>query len=102
MEESTKETVVIVHGTWAGLEPGLTKWWHPVDGHPAPEGFIGKLDAALHERGSPARCWAHCTEGDQIFHWSPGENSWVARTNAASALKDYVIKVQGLCYQSSE
>jgi hypothetical protein len=93
MEELAKETVIIVHGTYAAPKPGMTQWYQPVKGAPAAEGFIAKLDAALHKRGSPARCWAHCDEGHQFFQWS-GENSWVARTSAASALGDYVERLQ--------
>jgi hypothetical protein len=87
MDEAAKETVIIVHGTYAAPQPGASRWYQPT------EGFIAKLDAALQERGSPARCWAHCTQGDPIFQWS-GENSWIARTHAASALGDYVAKLR--------
>lgn len=93
MEASTKETVIIVHGTWAAPEAGAIRWYQPVYGVPSAGGFVSKLDHALGERGSPARCWAHCSEGSQIFHWS-GENDWVARTTAASALREYVIALQ--------
>ena len=93
MEEPPKETVIIVHGTWAAPEPGKARWYQPVDDVPAAEGFVSKLDAALQKRGSPARCWAHCTKGNPIFQWS-GENSWIARTRAASALGDYVAKLR--------
>jgi hypothetical protein len=96
---SEKETIIIVHGTWAA--PGSTKrrWYEPVDARPGGESFTAKLDAALRERGSHARCWAHCTQGDQIFYWSHGENDWVVRTRAASALGEYVTKLrnEGWC-----
>ena len=93
MEESAKETVVIVHGTWAAPEPEKTQWYQRPDDVSATDGFVSKLDAALEARGSPARCWAHCVKGLPIFQWS-GENSWVARTRAAGALADYLAKVQ--------
>jgi hypothetical protein len=92
LQVGAKETVIIVHGTWAAPEPGNARWYQAIDGVPAAEGFVGRLDAALEERGSPARCWAHCSQGDQIFHWS-GDNSWIARTHAASRLGDYVAKL---------
>jgi hypothetical protein len=92
MEEAAKETVVIVHGTFAAPKPGVSRWYQLTEGMPATNGFIAKLDAALCERGSPARCWAHCTQGNPIFQWS-GDNSWIARTHAASALGDYVAKL---------
>jgi hypothetical protein len=88
MEEPAKETVIIVHGTWAAPEPGASRWYHPVEGVPAAEGFIAKLDAALLQRGSPARCWAHCPEYP-TFQWS-GDNNWIARTQAGSALVAYL------------
>jgi hypothetical protein len=94
MEELAKETVVIVHGTWAAPEPDKTQWYQQPDSTSATKGFVGKLDAALQERGSVARCWAHCTEGNPMFQWS-GENSWIARTRAARALADYVAKLRG-------
>src|SRR5262249_29156484 len=52
----------------------------------------------LQKRGSAARCWAHCSQGDQGFHWS-GENSWIDRTRAASELGNYVRKLrnEGWC-----
>jgi hypothetical protein len=101
MRDALKETVIIVHGTWAApdwagpkLEESVKrKWYEFVDGRPGDEPFPTKLDAALQERGSPARCWAHCTKCDQIFHWSGG-NSWIERTSAASQLGDYVTGLQ--------
>ena len=55
MEASRKETVIIVHGTWAAPELGARRWYQPVYGAPSVGGFVGKLDDALGERGSPAR-----------------------------------------------
>jgi hypothetical protein len=94
MEELARETVIIVHGTWASPQPDKTQWYQRSDGVSATDGFVSKLDAALQERGSPARCWAHCTKDDPIFQWS-GENSWIARTSAARALADYADKLRG-------
>ena len=96
MEKSANETVIIVHGTWAAPDPAERKWYQPIDGRPCGEPFVARLDAALQARGSSARCWAHCPPGDQCdpgFHWS-GENNWIDRTLAASALADYVAKLR--------
>jgi alpha-beta hydrolase superfamily lysophospholipase len=92
MEEAAKETVIIVHGTFAAPELGASRWYQPT------EPFIAKLNDALQKRGSAARCWAHCSQGDQGFHWS-GENSWVARTQAAAKLRSYVLNLrnEGWC-----
>jgi hypothetical protein len=99
MAGASKETVIIVHGTWAAPDPVKRRWYEPVDGRPGGEPFPAKLDAALQERGSPARCWAHCAPGDQIFYWCPADNNWIARTRAAFALGDYVVKLrkEGWC-----
>jgi hypothetical protein len=94
MGESEKETVIIVHGTWTGLEPGKTRWFQPHDVRDGSLTFTAKLDGALKARGSSARCWAHCARSDQIFHWSPAPNSWIARTRAAVALADHVARLQ--------
>src|SRR5262244_4146201 len=93
MEEPAKETVIIVHGTWAAPEPAAKRWYQQIDGGKLASGFVAKLDAALQKRGSPAQCWAHCPAGNPIFQWS-GENNWIARTRAASALGDYVAKLR--------
>ncbi|MDA9537464.1 hypothetical protein ACM41_15065 [Bradyrhizobium sp. CCBAU 21362] len=95
IDELPRETVIVVHGTWAGLRSGTTNWWFrtaEADGN-APS-FTAKLDEALEKRGSRARCWAHCDRNDQVFHWSPGANSWIERTRAAAALADYVAELQ--------
>jgi hypothetical protein len=94
-----KETVIIVHGTWAAPEPNVTRWYQRGDGAAALYGFTTRLDTALETRRSAARCWAHCDD-ESIFHWS-GENNWVARATAASALAEYVLKLQSegwLCH----
>src|SRR5262249_48740676 len=92
VREGVKETVIIVHGTWAAPKPDKAPWYQRIEGPLANRGFVSKLDAALDQRGSPARCWAHCGAGDQVFHWS-GDNSWIARSHAASELMDYVVKL---------
>ena len=98
MEEAAKETVIVVHGTYAAPQPGARLWYQPVEGVPATEGFIAKLNDALQKRGSAARCWAHCSQGNQGFHWS-GSNNWIDRTQAASELGSYVrdLRNKGWC-----
>jgi hypothetical protein len=91
MDGSAKETVIIVHGTFAGPKLGKRCWHQPSDSDP--KGFIARLNLALQQRGSAARCWAHCSEADQGFRWS-GKNSWVDRTQAAAELGDYVTKLR--------
>jgi len=90
MEEQAKETVIIVHGTWAAPVANQLHWYQLGGGE---GGFVRKLDDALRAKGSRARCWAHCDQTSKIFHWS-GENSWVARTRAADELGDYVQELR--------
>jgi hypothetical protein len=93
MAKYLKETVIVVHGTWAAPRPGKDSWYHPVKDTSAPEQFTAKLDAGLQKHGSPARCWAHCPLYGPTFQWS-GDNSWIARSHAVSALVEYVGKLQ--------
>src|ERR1700730_6295153 len=89
-----KQTVIIVHGTFAAAKPGERQWYHRAEKDHI-EGFTAKLDAALAKRGSSARCWAHFETGDEeAFQWS-GDNSWIARTRAAHSLADYVTRLRG-------
>jgi len=103
-----KETIIIVHGTWAepegpapkqksclvnpSLEPsrhGLeTTRWYQIDGE-----FSAKINAALRERGSLARCWAHCAQGFPMFFWS-GENDWTERAKAAAKFHEHFLDLQ--------
>jgi hypothetical protein len=92
IDTPSRETIIIVHGTWAAPEEGKTKWYQP-DGGSKNETFTTKLDTALAQRGSPARCWAHCGDGQSIFTWT-GENSWIGRTRASGAPAAYVSKLQ--------
>ncbi|KRR06355.1 hypothetical protein CQ12_33410 [Bradyrhizobium jicamae] len=85
--------MIVVHGTWAAPKPDKTQWYQPIEGSGMASGFVGKLNNALQERGSPARCWAHCTPENKFFRWS-GENSRIARMQAASSLAGYVRQLQ--------
>jgi hypothetical protein len=93
MDTSAKETVIIVHGTWAALDPKRKQWYDRIDGDAVSRGFVAKLNDELEKRGSQARCWSHCTEGDQIFQWT-GKNSWLDRTQAAAELGNSVAELQ--------
>jgi hypothetical protein len=93
MSQSARDTVIIVHGTWAGPIDNKFQWYQRHGFETPAEGFLAKLDAELEKRGSPARCWSHCSADEDIFHWT-GENSWVERTAGASKLAAYVAKLQ--------
>ena len=87
--EQPKETVILVHGTWAAPVDGKHPWYQTLEGPGAEDTFVAKLDAALERNGSSARCWAHCDEASKPFHWS-GENNWLARTAAAVRLSEEI------------
>lgn len=94
MPAASKETVLIVHGTWASPDEGAVKWYQPGQDAAAAKGeFVAKLDAELEKRGSPARCWAHCQDHSGAFCWT-GHNAWIDRTNASSELAQAVNGLQ--------
>jgi hypothetical protein len=93
MDDPVKETIIIVHGTWAAPEPVKRKWYEPIDDRPGAEPFVEKLDAALRARGSSARCWAHCTRDNRFFHWTGG-NTWAERIQGASELIDHITRLR--------
>lgn len=92
MSTDEKETVVVVHGTWAAPAAGVSKWWQPPETK-SEDHFTAKLDAALAKRGSTARCWAHCAGKPQPFSWT-GENDWLDRTNASASLLSYFKQLE--------
>jgi hypothetical protein len=83
----SKETVLIIHGTFSGrpeennkrikIEP---KWYDPG------QKFCNDLDDELAKRGSNARCWQHLQENEMHFYWD-GANSWLSRARAARRLQ---------------
>ena len=78
-----KETVILVHGTFAAPKSDSTQWYQPKSA------FCNALDAQLAALGSSARTWRH-VQGDQsIFSWS-GRNSWPDRSLAAQAFAVYL------------
>ena len=96
MSDVQKETIIIVHGTWAAPEPGKCKWYQPNE-LPNVAPFVAKLEAALAERGSPARCWAHCSDGredkTEFTCWS-GQNAWIDRAQAATQLANSIDRLE--------
>jgi pimeloyl-ACP methyl ester carboxylesterase len=78
--ESAKETIILVHGTFAAPRVGGPSQWY----QPRSE-FCQDLDARLKKLGSRARCWAHLTDDSPGFFWS-GRNDWTARAAGAADL----------------
>jgi hypothetical protein len=97
MSDAQKETIIIVHGTWAAPESGKCKWYEPPNERPNLTPFVAKLDAALAERGSPARCWAHCSDEREdktdFTCWS-GQNAWIDRAQAATQLANSIDRLE--------
>lgn len=87
-----KETVILVHGTWAAPVDSVHQWYQRREDGDAQQSFVAKLDAALEHHGSSARCWAHQNQLRQ-FHWS-GRNSWIDRAHAAIELASAVRTLQ--------
>src|SRR5262245_45074544 len=86
-----KETVILVHGTWASPRKDRSQWYQRSSAADQ-SSFAAKLDRALAERGSTARCWAHCDDA-QLFSWS-GDNTWIGRARASTDLAACVNKLQ--------
>lgn len=81
-----KETVILVHGTWANSESTSPPWWDPRSD------FVKDLDAALAANGSIARCWAPLPfriERPEVFAWT-GDNSQSQRHSASLALAELI------------
>src|SRR6266849_2604345 len=78
--ETAKETIILVHGTFAAPRVGGPSQWY----QPRSE-FCRDLNARLKKLGSRARCWAHLTDDSSCFFRS-GRNDWAARTAAAADL----------------
>lgn len=92
--------MLVVHGTWAAPRADKARWHQPCEDVAASSDFISRLDAELKKRGSPARCWAHCSGDHPPFHWSGG-NSWIERTHAAVLLAEEIARLKNagwLCH----
>jgi hypothetical protein len=78
--ESARETIILVHGTFAEPRSGGSRQWY----QPGSE-FCRDLDARLEQLHCRARCWAHLTDDRSYFFWS-GRNDWAARSAGATEL----------------
>jgi hypothetical protein len=109
--DRSKETIVLVHGTFdSPLKPG-PKWYRHSCGEEASKTFADRLDSRLEELGSSARCWAHVVRKNEFaqvplessfekpaFGWT-GANSWLERSNAAFQLAKYLGEVSRAGYR---
>ncbi len=89
---TSKETVIIVHGTFAAPYEGPED--QPVAGRPKKwyepgSDFCQRLDEMLAAKGSQARCWAHLEEcGDEANsapHAKPPIFAGAAKTPGSTA-----------------
>jgi hypothetical protein len=85
---SQKETVVIVHGTFANPERHPHRLWYMPGGS-----FCEALNRLLIAKGSAARCWDHLRPGERFFSWE-GDNTWHARARASERLRTLVLELQ--------
>lgn len=86
---STRETIIVVHGTFAGNPSGSDPAWYAPGGS-----FCVALDADLASRQSAARCWAHLQRGEEHFHWD-GANDWLSRIRTAARLREQIRRLHG-------
>ena len=87
MSASERETVFIVHGTFSGPSSDPAPRWYAHG-----ESFSARLDAALADAGSDARCWRHLQTGEQGFSWD-GANDWLSRAKTATRLRDQLQRL---------
>src|SRR5262245_23964794 len=83
----TRETIIVVHGTFAGNPSGPDPAWYAPGGS-----FCAALDVELANRGSIARCWAHVQPGDEYFRWD-GANEWLSRLKAGIRLREEIRRL---------
>src|ERR1700730_4263142 len=77
--EPRRETVLLIHGTFANKAVSAPAWWHPGSD------FCRKLDLSLSQQGSPARGWAHIGSPTNVFAWT-GDNLESERRIAGDGL----------------
>src|SRR5215471_2054056 len=78
------ETVLLIHGTFANE---ALSWWLP------DSDFCRKLDAALVERKSRARCWAHIINPADVLAWT-GDNLESERRFAGDRLAKAITNLE--------
>lgn len=79
----TRETVILIHGTFDAPDGMATKWFEPNSD------FCAALDRELAANGSSARCWAHLADGHgRVFQWS-GSNDVTERLLAGHQFREY-------------
>lgn len=80
MPNSAKETILLIHGTFAAPKEGTVKWYMPGSD------FCRQLDGKLEGFGSCARTWAHLEDPDRSYFFWDGRNTWQSRIKAAEDL----------------
>lgn len=80
------QTVILVHGSFAGPKEGSLQWWQPGSE------FCQELDKRLEALGSNARTWKNLADDMPIYSWS-GNNSWADRYIAAKSRSEYLLRL---------
>src|SRR5262249_5464637 len=78
LSPATKETVIVVHGTYDAPRAARVGWYQPGGA------FCVALDKELERLKSPARCWSHTKSGEMPFFSWDGANSFESRQSAAA------------------
>jgi hypothetical protein len=91
MSSNAITPVLLIHGTYAALDPKRIQWYEP------DSDFCRALDGALAKLEVNARCWATMDRHSAPFKWS-GENDWLSRHEAASRLHDLIRSFNGHCH----
>src|ERR1700730_6383962 len=85
--EPRRETVLLIHGTFANKAVSAPAWWHPGSD------FCRKLDLSLSQQGSPARGWAHIGSPTNVFAWT-GDNLESERRIAGEGLAKAITDLE--------
>jgi hypothetical protein len=91
MSSNAFTPVLLIHGTYAALDPKRIQWYEPGSD------FCRALDNVLEMLNVKARCWAGMNAHAAPFRWS-GENDWLSRHEAAGRLHDLIRSFNGHCH----
>jgi hypothetical protein len=84
--EHRRETVLLIHGTFANKAVSAPAWWHPSSD------FCHKLDLSLSQQGSPARCWGPGIPTN-VFAWT-GDNLESERRIGGDSLAKEIMDLE--------
>ena len=92
MTDIRKETVIIVHGTWAAPKADATNWYLPSQASSS-SNFVSKLNFELENRARRPVVGLTAKTTNSFFHWS-GKNDWIDRSLGATQLAATINRLQ--------